>query len=49
VRAELHQIVTFATDPFHGNPVFVLTVPEEAGLGYLPDWKLLEKTALAVV
>jgi L-alanine-DL-glutamate epimerase-like enolase superfamily enzyme len=27
----------------------VLTVPEEAGLGYMPDWKLLEKTALAVV
>jgi predicted PhzF superfamily epimerase YddE/YHI9 len=28
VRAELHQVVTFATDPFRGNPAFVLTVPE---------------------
>ena len=28
MRAELHQVVTFATDPFHGNPAFVLTVPE---------------------
>jgi len=28
VRAELHQVVTFATDPFHGNPAFVLTVPD---------------------
>jgi len=28
VHAELHQVVTFATDPFHGNPAFVLTVPE---------------------
>ncbi len=28
MRAELHQVVTFATDPFHGNPAFVLTVPD---------------------
>jgi len=27
----------------------ILTVPEEAGLGYMPDWAWLEKTALAVV
>ncbi len=27
MRAELHQVVTFATHPFHGNPAFVLTLP----------------------
>jgi PhzF family phenazine biosynthesis protein len=27
LRAELHQVVTFATHPFHGNPAFVVTLP----------------------
>jgi PhzF family phenazine biosynthesis protein len=28
VRASLHQVVTFATHVFRGNPAFVLTLPE---------------------
>ena len=33
MRADVHQVVTFATEPFHGNPAFVLSlerdVPDE--------------------
>ena len=28
MRAELHQVVTFATDPFRGNPACVRSVPD---------------------
>ena len=39
MRAAVHQVVTFATDPFRGNPAFVLSLEEE-----LPD-RVLQQVA----
>ncbi len=30
MRVEVHQIVTFASEPFRGNPAFVLSLPQAA-------------------
>jgi len=45
------QIRALKTTSRAGVPIIggVMTVPEEPGLGALPDWKTLEKTALAIV
>lgn len=45
------QIRALQTTSRAGMPIIggILTVPEEPGLGELPDWKTLEKTALAIV
>lgn len=40
MRAAVHQVVTFATEPFRGNPAFVLSVEED-----LPDRVLQQVTA----
>jgi PhzF family phenazine biosynthesis protein len=35
VRAEVHQVVTFANEPFRGNPAFVVSLPQAASDGVL--------------
>jgi len=30
LQARVHQVVTFASEPFHGNPAFVLSLPQAA-------------------
>ncbi len=35
MRAEVHQVVTFATEPFRGNPAFVLSLEHQLSDGVL--------------
>jgi PhzF family phenazine biosynthesis protein len=50
MRADLHQIVTFATHAFRGNPAFVLTLPQPPQTAAMQEvCALLETKVLAVL